>query len=135
MSFEEIDKLEKLDENIKKQDIAESIQVSENHYLTKINLPNHIEEVDFFNHSCTPNLGIQGQIILVAMRDINLGEELTFDYATIEIQDKDNVKPFKCNCGSKNCRNIITRDDWKRKDLQKRYKGYFNWFIEEKLKN
>jgi len=35
----------------------------------------------FLNHSCEPNVGILGQIIFVAMRNIDSGEELTIDYA------------------------------------------------------
>ena len=33
------------------------------------------------NHSCEPNLGMGGNVLLVAMRDIVAGEELTLDYA------------------------------------------------------
>jgi len=33
------------------------------------------------NHSCKPNLGVGGNVLLVAMRDIAVGEELTIDYA------------------------------------------------------
>src|SRR6059058_978276 len=29
----------------------------------------------FSNHSCEPNIGIQGQIVFVAIRDIEAGEE------------------------------------------------------------
>ncbi len=35
----------------------------------------------FINHSCAPNLGIRGQIMYVALRDIGAGEELTYDWA------------------------------------------------------
>ena len=38
----------------------------------------------FLNHSCEPNVGIQGQIVFVALRGVAAGEELTLDYATIE---------------------------------------------------
>ena len=37
-----------------------------------------IEDNDFFNHSCNPNAGFRGQIFLVAMRDIDVNEEITF---------------------------------------------------------
>ena len=33
------------------------------------------------NHSCQPNVGMGGNVMLVAMRDIAAGEELTIDYA------------------------------------------------------
>src|SRR5579859_7198477 len=36
---------------------------------------------EHFNHSCAPNAGLQGQIILVAMRAITSGEQVYFDYA------------------------------------------------------
>ena len=35
----------------------------------------------FVNHSCAPNMGFNGQVVLVAMRDVEPGEELTFDWA------------------------------------------------------
>ena len=33
------------------------------------------------NHSCNPTCGFRGQIVLVAMRNIQTGEEITYDYA------------------------------------------------------
>jgi hypothetical protein len=33
------------------------------------------------NHSCEPNVGMGGNVLLVSMRDIAAGEELTIDYA------------------------------------------------------
>jgi SET domain-containing protein len=41
----------------------------------------------FSNHSCEPNIGVQGQIVFVAMRDIAAGEELTHDWATTDDED------------------------------------------------
>jgi hypothetical protein len=38
----------------------------------------------FINHSCDPNVGFAGDIVLVAMRDIRQGEELTADYALFD---------------------------------------------------
>ena len=37
----------------------------------------------FVNHSCEPNASIKGQIMLVAMKTIDGGEEITFDYAMV----------------------------------------------------
>jgi hypothetical protein len=38
---------------------------------------------NFLNHSCEPNAGFQGQIAVVAMRDIGSGEQITIDYAMV----------------------------------------------------
>ncbi|MEN8906829.1 MAG: SET domain-containing protein-lysine N-methyltransferase [Clostridiales bacterium] len=57
------------------------------------------------NHSCNPNLVIEvtkGETY--AIRDIQIGDELGFFYPSTEwIMDK----PFKCECGSKNCIRIV----------------------------
>jgi SET domain-containing protein len=55
---------------------------------------------NYGNHSCDPNMG-KG---LVALRDIEAGEELTIDYA--QFSSKDWL--MKCNCGAKNCKGIVT---------------------------
>jgi hypothetical protein len=89
-----------------------------------------LEDDDFFNHSCSPNAGVQGHLLMVAMRDIRPKEEITYDYA---MTDDDIDYNFKCNCGSKQCRNYITSSDWKIPSLQRRYKGYFSWFIQDKI--
>src|SRR5262245_58246947 len=53
--------------------------------------PVHIEQREgcmiFSNHSCDPNIGVQGQIIFVALRQIASGEELTHDWATTDDDD------------------------------------------------
>ncbi len=91
--------------------------------------------VNFFNHSCDPNVGIVGQIFFVAMRDIKIDKDIVFDYAMVLYHPK-NTKPYKmkCLCGSKDCRGIITDNDWKIKKLQKKYKGYFQYYLLEKMK-
>ena len=94
------------------------------------------EPADNFNHSCNPNAGINGQIFLVAMRDIKSGEQITFDYAMCLSYNKKHIPYFyktKCLCGSKNCRGFITADDWKIPALQKRYKGFFSWYLQKKI--
>ncbi len=89
----------------------------------------------YVNHSCSPNAGFKGQIFMVAIKKIQPGEEITFDYAMVMYPDERSNSYFKmkCLCGSKNCRGYITEDDWELPDLQKRYNGYFQWFIQDKL--
>lgn len=84
------------------------------------------------NHSCSPNVGICGQIDTTAMRDIELGEELTGDYVVAYQNEYFN---FTCNCGSKNCRGVVTSDDWKNPVLQQRYNGYFSMYLQKMIDN
>lgn len=95
------------------------------------------ELADNFNHSCEPNAGIKGQIFLQAMRNIKKGEQVTFDYATC-LFNNPKVGFFyktRCFCGSKICRGYITGNDWKKPELQKKYAGYFQWYLQEKINN
>lgn len=105
------------------------LQMDENLYLLTAE---EKEPNDCFNHSCEPNLGFFGQIGLVAMRDINAGEELTFDYA---MSDGGPYDEFDCYCGSKNCRSKITGNDWKLPELWKKYDGYFSSYLARRIKS
>lgn len=106
-----------------------SIMVSEGFYLIT-DKKGRLEKDDFFNHSCSPNAGVKERFILVAMRDIKQGEEITYDYAMTDAESEDY---FKCNCGYKNCRREIRGSDWKKPELQKKYKGYFSWYVQQKI--
>lgn len=88
-----------------------------------------LEAVDFLNHSCDPNCGIKDSLKIVAMLDIAPDEEITFDYAMSESSDF----AMQCACGSAKCRGVITGEDWKQRDLQERYKGYFSVYLEKKI--
>ena len=55
------------------------------------------------NHSCDGNTWYSGDDLLVAMRDIREGEELTYDYALTE-SDPDWVLAERCLCGAAACR-------------------------------
>jgi uncharacterized protein len=56
----------------------------------------------FINHSCAPNCEVDevdGRIFIKTLRDLDVGEELTYDYW---LYDGDDEAP--CYCGSKRCR-------------------------------
>ena len=72
-----------------------------------------------------------GSTILVAMRDIEVGEELGFDYATC---DDSNYDEFQCGCGSSICRGTVTGLDWKRSDLREKYDGWFSSYLAKRIK-
>jgi hypothetical protein len=65
------------------------------------------EADDFVNHSCDPNAGMKidgTNVRLIAIRDIAIGEQITFDYSTT--MDEDDFE-FDCLCGSPACRGKI----------------------------
>jgi hypothetical protein len=102
------------------------IQVEDRHFL----VPRPIGEGDYVNHSCNPNAGLSGQIGLVAMRDIKIGEEVCFDYAMSDTMPYDE---FECGCGAAACRGTITGNDWQRPELQKRYGGFFAPHVQRRI--
>lgn len=105
------------------------IQISDNLFIGPTTAEEREGGMMHLNHSCQPNLGLQGQIVFVAMRDIAEGEKLTFDYAMTD----DEPYEMKCRCGSATCRKIITGADWQRPELQKKYHKYFSWFIQKRI--
>lgn len=85
---------------------------------------------DYVNHSCDPNAGLRGQLVLVAMRSIASGEEITYDYAMSDGSDYDR---FECHCGSVRCRTSISGEDWRRRELWKRYSGFFSPYLQDRI--
>ena len=106
------------------------IQLTENLFIGPTTEEEREGGMMHLNHSCEPNLGLQGQIVYVALRDIAVGEELTFDYA---MNEDDPNEIMKCQCGAESCRRVITGVDWKRPEIQRKYNGYFSWFIQRKI--
>ncbi len=83
----------------------------------------------FLNHSCEPNVGFAGNTVLVAMRAVAAGEELTTDYAVFDDYDGQ----MSCSCATANCRSIVDGRDWHRPELQRRYRGFFSWYLQRKI--
>ena len=108
---------------------AAEIQVAEDLFIGPLAESEREGCMIFSNHSCEPNIGVRGQIVFVAMRDIEAGEELTHDWATT---DDDNYE-LECNCGADSCRKILTGKDWRREELREKYRGYFSSYLQEKI--
>jgi hypothetical protein len=75
------------------------LQVSEEHYLGASGAAD-----DYVNHSCNPNTGFEG-LVLVALRDIDTDEEITWDYSTAI--DEADFGGFPCTCGALACRGAV----------------------------
>lgn len=84
----------------------------------------------YSNHSCEPNLAIEGQIVFVALRDIEAGEELTHDWATTDDLQGGSLT---CGCGTTSCRGRITGQDWKLPELRAKYRGHFAWHLQRRI--
>src|SRR5205823_4040738 len=97
------------------------IQIGDDLFIAPVTQEEREGSMLYSNHSCDANLGLRGNIIFVAIRDIRAGEELTHDWC---VTDDDSYE-MECKCGSPNCRRILTGKDWQRSELQARYHGYF----------
>jgi hypothetical protein len=106
------------------------IQIEDDLYIA----PGSAEDVEAnllcLNHSCQPNVGVRGQITFVAMWNIPAGAELTIDYAMI---DGNPAERMACSCGAPECRRNITGNDWRLRELQQRYAGYFSRYLQERF--
>jgi SET domain-containing protein len=109
--------------------LSAEIQVSEDLFIAPVRKKQRECSMLYTNHSCDPNVAIQGQLVFVAMMDIAPGEELTHDWATTDDLDYE----MECRCGGPNCRGTITGRDWMKKELQEKYKGWFCWFLQRKI--
>jgi uncharacterized protein len=101
------------------------VQISDSLHLVATEESEYEPVMLFINHSCEPNVGFAGNVVLVAMRDIAAGEELTTDYALFDDSDE----TMTCRCGTPACRTVISGRDWQLPELQRAYGPYFSWYL------
>jgi len=116
---------DELDDMLRNSDI----QVADGLHIVALDRSEYEAVMLFLNHSCEPNVGLAGNIVFVAMRDVAAGEELTTDYALFD----DYEGEMSCECGTPSCRGLISGKDWRRPELQARYAGYFSWYLQQKM--
>ena len=102
-----------------------SLQIEEDLFLTSKGTL-----ADYVNHSCDPNAGMYGATMLAAMRDIEPGEEVCWDYA---MSDGSPYDEFECTCQAPNCRHKVTGGDWRIPALWERYAGYFSPYLQRRI--
>ena len=78
-------------------------------YSIQIGVDRHLEaagdtagrEWRFLNHGCAPSAEVRVEdLTLRAARDLEAGDELTYDYLTTEAEL---AEPFRCRCGADGC--------------------------------
>ncbi len=99
----------------------EGTQKPQGEYAVQIGLDEYVDPLRpgrYLNHSCAPNTGFVDQIRLVAIQDIEEGEEILFDYSTTMFERS---WELDCQCGANNCRGRIRDFDRIPAALQQRY--------------
>lgn len=67
------------------------------------------DDTRLMNHSCDPNTvdyPVDNPIMIIAARNIEKDEEVTWNYLPF----MNPFQVFQCNCGSKNCVNIVKKN-------------------------
>ena len=105
------------------------VQIADGFHLVALDDAEYEAVMLFINHSCEPNVGFAGNIVLVAMRDVSPGEELSTDYALFDDYDG----AMECSCGTSSCRGTVGGRDWQRPELQRRYGNYFSAYLLRKM--
>jgi hypothetical protein len=105
------------------------IQMADGLHLVALTPEEYEPVMLFINHSCEPNVGFAGNIVLITMREVAAGEELTTDYALFDDYDGQ----MSCRCNTASCRRVIDGRDWRRGELQRRYYGYFSWYLQRRI--
>lgn len=82
-----------------------------------------------WNHSCDANTWWTADNELSARRDIQTGEEITYDYATADVNPRI-VYEWDCRCGSDKCRHRLSWDDILKPKLYAEYKGHLPTWVE-----
>jgi SET domain-containing protein len=104
------------------------VQIADGFHLVALDEAEYEAVMLFINHSCEPNVGFAGNVVLVAMRDISPGEELTTDYALFDDYDG----TMRCQCRTPSCRHTIGGRDWQLPDLQHKYGPYFSTYLQRR---
>jgi uncharacterized protein len=88
------------------------------------------DQDDYVNHSCDPTCAPSGATVLVALRNLEPGDPITYDYATTDGGDYDE---FECQCGTALCRGKVTGHDWMLPELQLRHRGHFSPYLAKRI--
>jgi len=75
----------------------------------------------FLNHSCKPNVIINGKLQVITFAPVKADEELKLDYSTTEL---DPDWKMLCNCGEIGCREILRSFQFLSENIRARYANF-----------
>lgn len=101
------------------------LQIGEDRYLG----PSRLAD-DYINHSCEPNGAFLQGLTLFAVRDLAIGEEITWDYSTAI--DEADFTGFPCGCGAASCRGMVRSFRHLPKEQQERLRPWLLPYLREK---
>jgi len=87
------------------------------------------DQSEYMNHSCEPNCWFEGDDKMTATRDIQIGEEICYEYATSESLGDSAHVPMKCLCGKPSCRGNISGEEYLDAKFQEKYNGHFSSYV------
>lgn len=111
----------------------------DSNYITQMDddvwlLPLKRELADYFNHSCEPNAGFLNTRkladTLIAMRDINPGEQVTYHYAFTDI---DAPYKFDCHCKALICTGTFSTSQYNDEKFYQKYWDYLAPFVRTRI--
>lgn len=107
-----------------------AIQMGEDVFLN-----NNLKTIDdYFNHNCAPNTRINfSRYSFEALRDIEKGEEITWNYLTTEYDMVRYGEDFDCKCGSENCMGRIKGFKFLTRTQKQRLWPYLSPYLMTKL--
>lgn len=85
------------------------------------------EPESLVNHSCDPSTGFSDPTTLIALRDLDKGDEITFDYSLVTADGW----TMECHCGAKNCRGTVSDYKDLPEEVKTRYKDVTPKWIKE----
>jgi SET domain-containing protein len=101
-----------------------SVQLDEEKHI--LLAPTYLQ---YINHSCDPNVFFDtSSMTLIALKSIEIGEELCFFYPSTEWEM---IQPFKCHCKSVDCLGQIQGAKFLSKEQKAKYQ--FSEFIQGKF--
>ena len=86
------------------------------------------------NHSCEPNCALIEKNHFISLRNISAGEELTYDYQTLDTEGSFDFG-LNCKCGSNKCYGILLFNLYRKDEWLSKYYEYCSTHVKDHINN